>query len=247
MLAFARETQLSETCFIQSPTADGATYRNRIWTMGRELPFAGHPSLGAAVAVAFGRDERTATYRPADAGGAAAARRRAARRRPRRPDRAAAGAGRVPRRDRPRARRRDLRPRRRPTCIPSWARSGWRPACPSSIVPLAGPRRAAARDTGRGPAARGADRGGRRDRDLHGGRGGERARLDARLLRRGRRRRSRTPRPAAPSARCAPTWTATPASRRSPSRRAPRSAVPRGSRRASTATASASAATAWSS
>ena len=35
MLAFARETQLSETSFIQSPAADGATYRNRIWTVGR--------------------------------------------------------------------------------------------------------------------------------------------------------------------------------------------------------------------
>jgi trans-2,3-dihydro-3-hydroxyanthranilate isomerase len=63
MLAFARETQLSETSFIQSPAADGATYRNRIWTVGRELPFAGHPSLGAAVAEAFVRGERSASYR----------------------------------------------------------------------------------------------------------------------------------------------------------------------------------------
>jgi len=63
MLAFARETQLSETSFIQSPTAEGATYRNRIWTVGRELPFAGHPSLGAAVAEAFVRGERSASYR----------------------------------------------------------------------------------------------------------------------------------------------------------------------------------------
>jgi len=63
MLAFARETQLSETSFIQPPTADGATYRNRIWTVGRELPFAGHPSLGAAVAEAFVRGERSASYR----------------------------------------------------------------------------------------------------------------------------------------------------------------------------------------
>jgi trans-2,3-dihydro-3-hydroxyanthranilate isomerase len=63
MLAFARETRLSETSFIQSPTVDGATYRNRIWTVGRELPFAGHPSLGAAVAEAFARGERLASYR----------------------------------------------------------------------------------------------------------------------------------------------------------------------------------------
>jgi trans-2,3-dihydro-3-hydroxyanthranilate isomerase len=52
MLAFARETRLSETTFVQSPTEAGADYRNRIWTVGEELPFAGHPSLGTAVAVA---------------------------------------------------------------------------------------------------------------------------------------------------------------------------------------------------
>lgn len=57
MLAFARETRLSETTFVQSATADGADYRNRIWTVGEELPFAGHPSLGTAVAVAFARGE----------------------------------------------------------------------------------------------------------------------------------------------------------------------------------------------
>ena len=52
MLAFARETRLSETTFVQAATAPGADYRNRIWTVGEELPFAGHPSLGTAVAVA---------------------------------------------------------------------------------------------------------------------------------------------------------------------------------------------------
>jgi trans-2,3-dihydro-3-hydroxyanthranilate isomerase len=52
MLAFARETRLSETSFLQSAYGAGADYRNRIWTVERELPFAGHPSLGAAVAVA---------------------------------------------------------------------------------------------------------------------------------------------------------------------------------------------------
>lgn len=57
MLAFAVETRLSETTFVQTPTAPaaaaGADYRNRIWTTGQELPFAGHPSLGTAVAVAY--------------------------------------------------------------------------------------------------------------------------------------------------------------------------------------------------
>jgi trans-2,3-dihydro-3-hydroxyanthranilate isomerase len=62
MLAFARETQLSETTFVQSASADGATYRNRIWTTGRELDFAGHPSLGVAVAEALRRGERSTRY-----------------------------------------------------------------------------------------------------------------------------------------------------------------------------------------
>ncbi|MBM3668009.1 MAG: PhzF family phenazine biosynthesis protein [Actinobacteria bacterium] len=52
MLGFAIETRLSETTFVQGAGAEGADYRNRIWTPGGELPFAGHPSLGTAVAVA---------------------------------------------------------------------------------------------------------------------------------------------------------------------------------------------------
>jgi trans-2,3-dihydro-3-hydroxyanthranilate isomerase len=62
MLAFARETRLSETTFVQSSEHDGAEYRNRIFTVREELPFAGHPSLGTAVAVALARGEREATY-----------------------------------------------------------------------------------------------------------------------------------------------------------------------------------------
>ena len=62
MLAFARETRLSETTFVQSPADAAATYRNRIWTVGRELAFAGHPSLGTAVAEARRRGERSARY-----------------------------------------------------------------------------------------------------------------------------------------------------------------------------------------
>jgi len=62
MLAFARETRLSETSLLQSPTAPGADYRNRIWMMQGELPFAGHPSLGAAIAFARARGVREATY-----------------------------------------------------------------------------------------------------------------------------------------------------------------------------------------
>jgi trans-2,3-dihydro-3-hydroxyanthranilate isomerase len=62
MLGFARETKLSETTFVQTATEPGADYRNRIWMTTRELPFAGHPSLGTAVAVAHARDEREARY-----------------------------------------------------------------------------------------------------------------------------------------------------------------------------------------
>jgi len=52
MGAFARETKLSETSFVQSPTHHGADYRHRIFMPPGEIPFAGHPSLGTAVAVA---------------------------------------------------------------------------------------------------------------------------------------------------------------------------------------------------
>jgi trans-2,3-dihydro-3-hydroxyanthranilate isomerase len=62
MLGIAREMRLSETSFVQSPTAPGADYRHRIFDMRRELPFAGHPSLGAAVAVARARGERDVSY-----------------------------------------------------------------------------------------------------------------------------------------------------------------------------------------
>jgi trans-2,3-dihydro-3-hydroxyanthranilate isomerase len=52
MQALAREMNISETCFVLPPTPDGeaqgATYRLRIFTPALELPFAGHPSIGAA-------------------------------------------------------------------------------------------------------------------------------------------------------------------------------------------------------
>ena len=62
MLSFARETRLSETTFVQTAGAAGADYRNRIFTVAGEVPFAGHPSLGTAVAVARARGEREARY-----------------------------------------------------------------------------------------------------------------------------------------------------------------------------------------
>jgi trans-2,3-dihydro-3-hydroxyanthranilate isomerase len=62
MLAVARETRLSETTFVQPATAAGADYRNRIFSPPGEMAFAGHPSLGTAVAVAHARGERSARY-----------------------------------------------------------------------------------------------------------------------------------------------------------------------------------------
>ena len=46
MQRFARWTNLSETTFVIPPTANGADYQVRILTPTRELPFAGHPTLG---------------------------------------------------------------------------------------------------------------------------------------------------------------------------------------------------------
>lgn len=48
MQAIAAEFGLSETVFPLAPTVPGADYRLRIFTPTRELPFAGHPSVGAA-------------------------------------------------------------------------------------------------------------------------------------------------------------------------------------------------------
>ena len=54
---------------MQTATADGADYRNRIFTVRAEIPFAGHPSLGTAVAVAEARREAAShtCSRPAQA------------------------------------------------------------------------------------------------------------------------------------------------------------------------------------
>jgi trans-2,3-dihydro-3-hydroxyanthranilate isomerase len=69
MQAVAREFNLSETVFVLSPDEGRHRARLRIFTPGRELPFAGHPTVGTAVllglldrkgepgAVAFGLEE----------------------------------------------------------------------------------------------------------------------------------------------------------------------------------------------
>jgi PhzF family phenazine biosynthesis protein len=46
MQRFASWTNLSETTFVLPPEAAEADYRVRIFTPSRELPFAGHPTLG---------------------------------------------------------------------------------------------------------------------------------------------------------------------------------------------------------
>jgi PhzF family phenazine biosynthesis protein len=47
MASFANWTNLSETTFLLQPTTGNANYRVRIFTPSRELPFAGHPTLGS--------------------------------------------------------------------------------------------------------------------------------------------------------------------------------------------------------
>ena len=49
MQAIAREFNLSETVFVQPPEDSSHRAKLRIFTPGRELPFAGHPTVGTAV------------------------------------------------------------------------------------------------------------------------------------------------------------------------------------------------------
>ena len=51
MQAFARWTDLVETTFVLPPTLPGASYQLRIFSPSKEIPFAGHPTIGSAHAV----------------------------------------------------------------------------------------------------------------------------------------------------------------------------------------------------
>lgn len=51
MQAIARWTRLPETTFLLPPSTPEASYRLRIFSPRREVPFAGHPSIGSAHAV----------------------------------------------------------------------------------------------------------------------------------------------------------------------------------------------------
>jgi len=52
MQAIAREFSLSETVFVTAPRDPVNTARLRIFTPALELPFAGHPTIGAACLIA---------------------------------------------------------------------------------------------------------------------------------------------------------------------------------------------------
>jgi trans-2,3-dihydro-3-hydroxyanthranilate isomerase len=52
MLAIAREFNFSETVFVLPPEDAKNTRRLRIFTPGKELPFAGHPTVGTAFVLA---------------------------------------------------------------------------------------------------------------------------------------------------------------------------------------------------
>jgi len=52
MASIAREFNFSETIFVTPPEDPGHTRRVRIFTPGSELPFAGHPTVGAAFVLA---------------------------------------------------------------------------------------------------------------------------------------------------------------------------------------------------
>jgi trans-2,3-dihydro-3-hydroxyanthranilate isomerase len=48
MLGIAREINFSETTFLEEPTESGCAAKVRIFTPIKEIPFAGHPTLGSA-------------------------------------------------------------------------------------------------------------------------------------------------------------------------------------------------------
>ena len=61
MQAIAREFNLSETVFVFAPSASANAAAVRIFTPGRELPFAGHPTIGTAALLAYVRSAELPT------------------------------------------------------------------------------------------------------------------------------------------------------------------------------------------
>ncbi|HET9812479.1 MAG TPA: PhzF family phenazine biosynthesis protein [Sphingomicrobium sp.] len=70
MQQIARWMNLSETTFLLPPTTPDADYRVRIFTLERELPFAGHPTLGTCHAWVerTGADSKTRVLQECPAG-----------------------------------------------------------------------------------------------------------------------------------------------------------------------------------
>src|SRR5690606_21537763 len=66
MQAIAAEFNLSETVFVLPPAEQGHAAALRIFTPGAELPFAGHPTVGAAIALAERRQLRGAAIQVFD-------------------------------------------------------------------------------------------------------------------------------------------------------------------------------------
>jgi len=66
MQAVAKELNLSETTFVLPPETPGHDFRVRIFTPGRELPMAGHPTVGTAFVLARARMLRRAGDEHAD-------------------------------------------------------------------------------------------------------------------------------------------------------------------------------------
>ena len=63
MLAIAREMNLSETTFVLPPSRTDCLAHVRIFTPGRELPFAGHPTVGTAwVLATLGQTDGAARF-----------------------------------------------------------------------------------------------------------------------------------------------------------------------------------------
>ena len=59
MQAIAAEFNLSETVFVLPPQHPAHSARVRIFTPGRELPFAGHPTVGTSILLALERFDGT--------------------------------------------------------------------------------------------------------------------------------------------------------------------------------------------
>jgi len=55
MQAITREFNLSETVFVEPPSRPGVSAKIRIFTLAKELAFAGHPTVGTAVLLATER------------------------------------------------------------------------------------------------------------------------------------------------------------------------------------------------